>query len=171
MKPLTNASHVKADPFSYGGGHVQPNRAMDPGLVYDLSVKDYLNFLCTLGFNQSQIELFSEEPFTCSKQISLIDFNYPSITVPNLDGSVTVKRKVKNVGPPATYKARVRSPRGVSVKIEPETLEFEKEGEEKAFRVTLKAKKYGGVKEYVFGQLIWSDGRHYVRSPIVVKQL
>ncbi|XP_057763822.1 subtilisin-like protease SBT5.3 [Salvia miltiorrhiza] len=172
LNPVTNASHAKATPFSYGGGHVQPNRAMDPGLVYDLSVRDYLGFLCTLGFNQTQIQLFSEEEYTCSKPLaSLINFNNPAITVPYLNGSVSVTRKVKNVGSPATYRARVRSPRGVAVKVEPETLEFEREGEEKAFRVTLKAKKYGGLRDYVFGQLIWSDGRHYVRTPIVVKQL
>lgn len=150
---------------------MQPNRAMDPGLVYDLSANDYLDFLCAIGFNQTQILLFSEEEYTCSKPLSLINFNYPSITVPYLNGSVIVTRKVKNVGSPATYRARVRSPRGVSVKIEPDMLEFEREGEEKAFRVTLNAKKHGGLRDYVFGQLIWSDGRHYVRSPIVVKQL
>ncbi|KAH6788806.1 Subtilisin-like serine endopeptidase family protein [Perilla frutescens var. frutescens] len=171
LKPLTNASYSKATPFSYGGGHVQPNRAMDPGLVYDLSVNDYLDFLCALGFNKTQIKLFSDEPHTCSKKVSLINFNYPSITVPNLSGSVTVTRKVKNVGSPGTYRARVRSPRGVSVKVEPDTLKFETAGEEKAFSVTLHARKYGALRDYVFGQLIWSDGRHYVRSPIVVKQL
>ncbi|XP_047951590.1 subtilisin-like protease SBT5.3 [Salvia hispanica] len=171
LKPVTNASHVKATPFSYGGGHVQPNRAMDPGLVYDLSVNDYLDFLCAIGFNQTQMKLFSEEAYACTRAVRLIDFNYPSITVPYLNGSVTVARRVKNVGSPGTYRARVRSPRGVSVRVEPETLVFGGEGEEKAFRVTLSAKKYGGVKDYVFGQLIWSDGRHYVRSPIVVKQI
>ncbi|KAI3457048.1 hypothetical protein Pfo_013711 [Paulownia fortunei] len=171
LKPLTNASYSKATPFSYGGGHVQPNRAMDPGLVYDLATIDYLNFLCALGYNQTQIQLFSEEPYTCHDPISLINLNYPSVTVPCLNGSVTVTRKVKNVGSPGTYKARVRSPPGISVHIEPDTLKFESVGEEKAFRVTLKARKPGARRDYVFGQLTWSDGRHYVRSPIVVKQL
>ncbi|CAI9260395.1 unnamed protein product [Lactuca saligna] len=40
VEPITNASHTKATPFSYGAGHVQPNRAMDPGLVYDLTTFD-----------------------------------------------------------------------------------------------------------------------------------
>lgn len=31
--------------FTYGSGHIQPNRAMDPGLVYDLSIYDFLDFL------------------------------------------------------------------------------------------------------------------------------
>lgn len=172
LKPLTDASYLKATPLNYGGGHVQPNRAMDPGLVYDLGANDYLNFLCALGYNQTQIQLFSEEPYACPQPIRLIDLNYPSITVPGLTGSVTVTRKVKNVGSPGTYRARVRSPHGISVHVEPDSLKFERAGEEKRFRVTLQVKKPGGaVKDYVFGQLIWSDGRHYVRSPIVVKQL
>ncbi|KAK1353819.1 hypothetical protein POM88_052184 [Heracleum sosnowskyi] len=100
LHAMTNASHLKASPFSYGSGHVQPNRAMDPGLVYDLTVDDYLTFLCSLNYNQSQITLFSEEPYSCPEKIILTDFNYPSITVPNLNGSITVTRTVKNVGSP-----------------------------------------------------------------------
>ncbi|PIN25611.1 Cucumisin [Handroanthus impetiginosus] len=104
--------------------------------------------------------------------IRLIDVNYPSITVPNLNGSVTVTRKVKNVGLQGTYKARVRSPLGISVRVKPDVLKFEGVGEEKSFRVSLEARKYGAAGgEYVFGLLTWSDGRHYVRSPIVVKKL
>ncbi|GER53378.1 subtilase family protein [Striga asiatica] len=171
LKPVETASYSKATPFNYGAGHVQPNRAMDPGLVYDLSTSDYLSFLCALGYNKTQIQLFTKEPYTCPRPISLVNLNYPSITIPNLNGSVTVSRKVKNVGPPGIYKARVRSPRGVSVKIEPDMLRFEKVGEEKGFKVRVNARRQsGGSKDYAFGQLIWSDGRHYVRSPIVVKQ-
>lgn len=168
---MTNASHLKASPFSYGAGHVQPNRAMDPGLVYDLTVDDYLTFLCSLNYNQSQITLFSEEPYSCPKKIILTDFNYPSITVPNLNGSITVTRTVKNVGSPGTYKARVVRPPGITVLVQPTSMKFDKIGEEKSFKLTLKLKQRSAAKEYVFGKLIWSDGKHYVRSPIVVKAI
>ncbi|KAL6536015.1 hypothetical protein OROHE_012859 [Orobanche hederae] len=172
LKPMTDASYLKATPFSYGGGHIRPNRAMDPGLVYDLSTTDYLDLLCAIGYNQTQIQLFADEPHTCPKQhIKLIDLNYPSITIANLNGSVTMTRKVKNVGPPGTYNARVRIPPGISVRIEPDTMKFESVGEEKCFSVRIQASKHGGNKDYVFGQLTWSDGRHHVRSPIVVKQV
>ncbi|XP_019053161.1 PREDICTED: subtilisin-like protease SBT5.4 [Nelumbo nucifera] len=166
---ILNSSHVEATPFSYGAGHVQPNRAMDPGLVYDLTVKDYLDFLCALGYNQTQIETFSDKPYTCPKSATLMDFNYPSITVPNLSGSATVTRTLKNVGTPGTYTASVDAPNGISVSVEPASLKFEKMGEEKTFRLTLKTNKADAAMDYVFGQLIWSDGLHYVRSPIVVK--
>nr|GEW93920.1 subtilisin-like protease SBT5.3 [Tanacetum cinerariifolium] len=172
VKPMTNASHLKATPFSYGAGHVQPNRAMDPGLVYDLKTTDYLDLMCALGYTKSQIEKFSETPYKCpTKNISLTDLNYPSITVPNLKGSITVTRTVKNVGSPATYTAQVFKLAGLSVVVQPKSLTFNKIGEEKSFKVILKFKKGSVANDYVFGQLKWSDGKHYVRSPIVVKTI
>lgn len=173
MEPIRNASFIKATPFSYGAGHVRPNRAMDPGLVYDLTVSDYLNFLCYLGYNQSQISLFSQAPYKCPAKLknTLLNLNYPSITVPYLSSSITVTRTLKNVGSPGIYKAVVRQPSGVSVSVVPDSLKFDKIGEEKSFSVTLKVKGRKAHKEYAFGELVWSDGKHYVRSPIVVKTL
>lgn len=171
---MKNAFHVKATPFDYGAGHLNPNKAMDPGLVYDVTPNDYLNFICSLGYNESQIMLFTKNPsYKCSKQIDLINFNYPSITVPRLKGSKTVIRTVKNVGSAAKYTAKIVNPAGVSVEVEPRTLEFSRIGEEKMFKITLKVRKRSvpaaPTKHYVFGRLIWSDGKHYVRSPIVVQ--
>lgn len=168
--PIQNASNFRATPFSYGAGHVTPSKAMDPGLVYDLGLKDYLNFLCALGYNKTQIAFFSKEPYTCHKHINLTNLNYPSITVPKLSGSITVTRRLKNVGTPGTYSARIQNPPGISVSVEPNRLKFKRIGEEKSFKVTIKVNKSKAAsKEYVFGKLIWSDGKHYVRSPIVVK--
>ncbi|TYI20278.1 hypothetical protein ES332_A07G226500v1 [Gossypium tomentosum] len=168
-EPILNASYIKAGPFSYGSGHIQPNFAMDPGLVYDLSTKDYLNFLCTLGYNDTLISTFSQDNYKCPGSLNLANFNYPSITIPNLVGSITVTRTVKNVGTPGTYRAQVQKPVGISVKVKPKNLKFKKVGEDKTFIVSLKVKKGEAIKEYVYGQLIWSDHVHYVRSPIVVK--
>jgi hypothetical protein len=168
VNPMRNESSVKATPFDYGAGHMRPNRAMDPGLVYDLTTNDYLDFLCNIGYNQTSIELFSGSPYECSKATSLLDFNYPSITVPQLSGSVTVTRKLKNVGSPGTYAARVREPSGISVHVHPKKLTFDQIGEEKSFRLTLEAKGHAVAENYVFGGITWSDGKHYVRSPIVV---
>lgn len=171
VEPLLNATDNQATPFSYGAGHVQPNMAMDPGLVYDTTIDDYLNFLCSLGYNESQISVFSEGSFNCQKNFSLLNLNHPSITVPNLSRSVTITRTLKNVGSPATYIAHVQNPSEITISVKPNILKFKNVGEEKSFEVTLKVKHGKARNNYVFGKLIWSDGKHHVRSPVVVKAL
>ncbi|XP_058083287.1 subtilisin-like protease SBT5.3 [Magnolia sinica] len=168
--PMGNSTLYKATPFSYGAGHVNPNRVVDPGLVYDLTIKDYSNFLCAVGYNVTVFEGFTGEPYPCNRNsFNLLNFNYPSITVPHLSGLTSISRTVKNVGHPSTYKARILAPPGISVSVKPMSLKFEKIGEEKTFKVSLLAKEGGVAGDYVFGKLIWSDGKHYVRSPIAVK--
>ncbi|XP_042518868.1 subtilisin-like protease SBT5.3 [Macadamia integrifolia] len=165
---ILDSSHIKANPFSYGAGHVRPNSAMDPGLVYDLSIRDYLNFLCAVGYKEYQIAKFAKESYRCPVNPRLINFNYPSITVPSLYDSVTVTRTVKNVGSPSTYNVQVKKPLGISVLVEPRSLQFNRTGEERTFNVTLKWKEGNFIDDYVFGGLVWYDGVHKVRSPIVV---
>lgn len=169
---ILNASNSKADPFSYGSGHIRPNEAMEPGLVYDLNVHDYLNFLCALGYNDTQILAFSDTPYKCQpKPVSLANFNYPSITIPNFNGTVTVTRRVKNVGRPSTYNVHVNNPTGFSINVEPKVLKFDKIGQEKTFSVTIKGtESQPKNKKYVFGDLVWFDSyQHKVRSVVVVK--
>lgn len=148
-----------ADPFDFGGGHMDPDRAVDPGLVYDVDAKEYNKFFnCTLGLLDG-----------CeSYQLNL---NLPSIAVPNLKDNVTVSRTVTNVGPvEATYRVVVEAPAGVAVLMEPSIISFTRGGSTRAtFRVTLTAKQrvQGG---YSFGSITWSDGSaHSVRIPIAVR--
>ncbi|KAJ4975259.1 hypothetical protein NE237_000365 [Protea cynaroides] len=168
---ILDSSQQTATPFSYGAGHVRPNSAQDPGLAYDLTTDDYLYFLCAIGYDDSKLRSFFDSgvPYKCPKSATLNDFNYPSIMVPSLNGTITIGRKLKNVGSPATYKAKVDAPEGISVSMEPESLTFDSVGQEKSFKLTLKAMQAGAAKGYVFGELNWSDGHHFVRSPIVVR--
>ncbi|KAI9187219.1 hypothetical protein LWI28_025662 [Acer negundo] len=168
--PMLDSNNMKATPFAYGAGHVRPNRAVDPGLVYDMTADDYLNFLCARGYNEKIIRrLFLGKPYLCPKSFKLADFNYPTITVPNLNGSVTVTRRVKNVGSPGSYNVRVKALGRVSVMVEPKSLKFTKVGEEKTFKVTLKPMSSVKLGKYIFGDLTWSDGSHQVKSCIAVK--
>ena len=48
---LDVATGQPATPFDYGAGHVDPVAALDPGLVYDANVEDYLGFFCALNFS------------------------------------------------------------------------------------------------------------------------
>ncbi|XP_061354871.1 subtilisin-like protease SBT5.4 [Gastrolobium bilobum] len=166
-KPMLDGNNVlKATPFAYGSGHIRPNGAMDPGLVYDLTINDYLNFLCISGYNQTMIKLFPGTQYRCPDIVSILDFNYPTVTIPKLYGSVTLNRNVKNVGSPGTYTASLRVPAGLNMSVEPNILKFDKIGEEKSFKLTVEVTR-GGLAT-VFGGLTWSDGKHHVRSTIVV---
>ncbi|KAL6602975.1 hypothetical protein ACP70R_043336 [Stipagrostis hirtigluma subsp. patula] len=170
-QPIQNASFAAATPFDYGAGHVFPNRALDPGLVYDMSAADYLDFLCALGYNATAMELFNEAPYRCpAAPMNLHNLNLPSITVHGLAGNATVRRKVKNVGVPGTYTASVvREPAGVHVTVTPSTLAFREVGEEKEFEVSFAVRDPAPAANYAFGAIVWCDGNHQVRSPLVVK--
>ncbi|CAN6448217.1 unnamed protein product [Victoria cruziana] len=169
-EPILNASLVEATPFSYGAGHARANRVTDPGLVYDIGIKDYIRFFCAIGYKKDFVSYFTNETYTCPSETPKVgDLNYPSITFVNLTASDTISRTVKNVGgAPATYTVRVRSPPGISISVEPKSLEFEAIGEKRKFQVAAQVNK-GAEDGYAFGMLVWSDGRYYVRSPIVVK--
>ncbi|KAJ8556391.1 hypothetical protein K7X08_029782 [Anisodus acutangulus] len=136
-KTLLDATREAATPFASGSGHIRPNLAADPGLVYDLGVNDYLNFL------------------------------YPA-----LSGNLIVTRTVTNVSSPGTYTARVGLPPGISVVVEPNVLIFKSQGQKERFSLHIKAVNttyFSGVDQHKYGELVWSDGTHTVRSPITVE--
>lgn len=169
-KPIRNAFDKVATPFEYGAGHVQPNLAIDPGLVYDLNTNDYLNFLCASGYNQALLKLFGQlkNSYKCPKSNRIEDLNYPSITVHHpASKPINVTRIVTNVGPPGTYGMNAHGPRGIKVRVIPTSLTFKKTGEKKRFQVILQATAVPrGLP--LFGTLTWTDGKHNVTSPITV---
>ncbi|OVA04694.1 Peptidase S8/S53 domain [Macleaya cordata] len=104
-----------ADSFDFGGGLVNPNRAADPGLIYDMGTPDYIHYLCSMGYNDSSISKLTENSTVCpSKRPSILDVNLPSITVPSLRNSTTITRTVTNVGPVnSVYTAKINPPLGI----------------------------------------------------------
>ncbi|KAF7106807.1 hypothetical protein CFC21_107518 [Triticum aestivum] len=148
-----------ADPFDFGGGHMDPDRAVDPGLVYDQDAREYNKFLnCTLGLQDG------------CKSYNL-NLNLPSITVPDLKDHVILRRTVTNVGPvEATYHLVVEAPAGIDVMVEPSVISFTQGSSRSAtFTATFTTRQrvQGG---YTFGSLTWSDGStHSVRIPVAIR--
>ncbi|KAF9600136.1 hypothetical protein IFM89_003820 [Coptis chinensis] len=161
-------------PFDHGSGHVDPNRALDPGLVYDLGVNDYIGFLCSIGYNERQIEqIVQDQTVDCSTMglASPGDLNYPSFSIvfKASNNKITIKRVLKNVGQSenVVYDVKVSSPSFIETTVLPSKLVFSPENHSLSYEVTFSALvdlKEGTFPQ--FGWIEWTDGHHNVRSPI-----
>ncbi|URD80786.1 subtilisin-like protease [Musa troglodytarum] len=169
-KPIVNEQLLPADLFAIGAGHVNPVKASNPGLVYDLSADDYIAYLCGLGYASKQVSVIARRTIDCSAVSSIPekDLNYPSISV-TLGGNTTyamVERRVKNVGNAgSTYWAEVGAPYGTYARVHPPVLRFNYVNQEKRFFVVFKMVGGGGGSQ---GYLKWVSVNHEVRSPISI---
>ncbi|KAG0553503.1 hypothetical protein KC19_12G016500 [Ceratodon purpureus] len=176
-----------ASPWDFGAGFAQPEKAMNPGLVYDMGRDDYLHFLCGLRYTSTEIELIDRDGFDCPSNppARIEDTNFPSFVAsfgdPDalslVDTSVSFFRTLTNVGSAGgTYKATVDvQPKGFHISFEPSTLKFSKPGSKKSFVMTVTPRGAATLPEVKLGSVFlgsgsvsWSDGEHVVRSPVVV---
>lgn len=176
--PITDLSNggQSASPFAMGSGHIVPNKALDPGLVYDIEVDGYINFLCTMNFTHEQIKTITRTATNCSDANP--DLNYPSfITFFEVDETSSNKtivrefeRTVTNVGDTVmTYIAKVMPLEGFRARVEPDKLIFNEEYKKQRFKLILEGQMENKENEVVYGSLTWIDtmGKYSVRSPIV----
>ncbi|KAK4761222.1 hypothetical protein SAY87_006115 [Trapa incisa] len=166
------APHKQADIFDYGGGHVNPNRAMNPGLVFNTENLEYLCFICSMGYNNSAISSMVGNSTRCPQHSNCLEnLNQPSIVIPNLKQHLTVTREATNVGPRGSiYFVKVEAPPGVYVKVKPPVLVFKSTMEKQKFRVSFHSLvRVQG--RYSFGKLMWDDGVHRVRMPMAVRSV
>ncbi|TKY70632.1 Subtilisin protease SBT1.7 [Spatholobus suberectus] len=177
QKLLDSATHGPSTPFEVGAGHVNPVAALNPGLVYDLTADDYLNFLCALNYTPERIEAVARRKYKClaHEQYSVTDLNYPSFGVvfkPTAGGygETTVKhrRTLTNVGAEGTYKVSFSLDiPSVKITVEPNVLSFNK-NEKKSFTVTFTTSDSPPPSNFSFGRLEWSNGKNVVGSPISI---
>ncbi|KAK7409764.1 hypothetical protein VNO78_00060 [Psophocarpus tetragonolobus] len=174
---IDQASGNSSTPYDFGAGHLNLARAIDPGLLYDITTHDYVTFLCSIGYAPSLIQVITRSPPNCPPRRPFPDnLNYPSFVAVLPLSSLSTKtffRTVTNVGPPnSVYRVRVDTPAdGVLVTVRPSRLVFSDAVKYRSFLVTVTADARNlvmGEAGAVFGSLSWSDGNHVLRSPIVV---
>jgi len=145
--------------FRQGAGHVQPNSALDPGLVYDSGFSDWLSFLC------------GAQPGGGCTGVTPIDpsnLNQASIAIGDLPGTQTIKRRLTNVsGKPLMVSATLTGMVGFNVVISPSVLTLAP-GATEEFAVSF-TRTTAPLNAYTGGQLRWTGGGYTVRSPIVVR--
>jgi subtilisin family serine protease len=172
---MTTASDVLDGPntnplviFRQGAGHVVPNNAARPGLVFDSDEDDWLAFMC--GAAPAAITDARLCPRLARKGFSFdaSDLNVASIAIGDLPGSQTVTRTVTNVGSSGVYEASFTGMTGFTVKVTPAKF-WIRRGQSRTFKVTFTRTDAAPLGSYTGGQLTLSDGNHNVRVPMVVR--
>lgn len=164
LTPANTANTTPTVIFAQGAGHVRPAAAMNPGLIFDSQMVDWIGFLCGTQLPAS----------ACAGAgipvLAPADFNVPSVAVGNVLGLRKVTRRVTNVGGNhATYQATADMP-GFLVSMNPPALTLAP-GETRSFELTLTV---GTVPmgAWAGGQLTLSDGAgHTVRLPLLARAL
>ncbi|KAL0314867.1 UNVERIFIED_CONTAM: Subtilisin-like protease SBT3 [Sesamum angustifolium] len=163
-----------ATPLGIGAGHINPNKALDPGLIYDADRDDYVNFLCALNLTDRHMRAITRSPYSCSNPS--IHLNYPSfIAFFSGNGTKTVEfqRTLTNVGSKkSSYLVNLENVQGFKVSVVPEKLVFRHKHQKQGYTLKIEGPrlKQGTV---LHGFITWVEigGHHVVRSPIVVASL
>ncbi|KAL8030035.1 hypothetical protein ABFX02_14G261700 [Erythranthe guttata] len=136
IKDLGFTDFRNATPLGIGSGQVDPNRALDPGLVYDATTEDFVDLVCSMNLTSEQTQTITRSSYNCSSPSS--DLNYPSfIALFNSDErgltfnrTWTFHRTVTNVANgAATYRVKLEKPENTRVRISPKTSVFRKKYE------------------------------------------
>jgi subtilisin family serine protease len=148
--------------FSQGAGHVRPNSALNPGLVFNSGFADWLGFLCGTQLPTS---------FCTNAGVPVLDpsdLNLASIAIGDLPGEQTVKRRVTNVGATATYTVSVEGLAGMTVTVDPASFTL-KAGESRNLTIKF-TNRSADPNAYLGGQITWTGTNgERVRIPVVVK--
>ncbi|GAB2222436.1 hypothetical protein Drorol1_Dr00013654 [Drosera rotundifolia] len=167
--------YTPASPLAMGSGQADPNRALDPGLIYDVTPQDYVNLICSMNFTRNQtLSITRSSMYNCTSPSS--DLNYPSFIAWFSSKSSTTlvrtfHRTVTNVGDRAArYSALLTTPKGCTLSVSPEVLVFKNKYEKQSYSLRIQCNKNDSNLNKVFdGSLNWVDDvrKHSVRSPIV----
>ena len=158
-----------AIPFEFGSGHIDPNKANDPGLVFDIDEDQYDAFSCAAVF-PDVTQARCDELAANGVSFEPSAMNLPSISVSGLTATKTVTRTVTNVADAAeTYTAEVVMPPGIDLQVSPATLTVGA-GQSASFDVTMTYIS-GPLDFYRFGSVTWVSEDHRVRSSVWVRPL
>ncbi|CAI9095604.1 OLC1v1031592C1 [Oldenlandia corymbosa var. corymbosa] len=156
-----------ATPFDFGAGAVNPSRAMDPGLVFEVNFKQYVDFLCSVpGVDDMSVR--QAVGIACPPRKKWCsDLNTPSVTVSSLVGSRRILRRVTNVADEAEkYMVVVREPLGVKVTVIPESFKISPNSSR---HLTIILNATQTTNAYTFGDIQFlGENKHVVRIPLAV---
>ncbi|EEF32036.1 Xylem serine proteinase 1 precursor, putative [Ricinus communis] len=170
------AGRNPATPFDIGAGNIVPDLVFNPGLVYEVTNENFIDFLCTQGnayFGSDDLKdkltLILREEIRC-KQVDVPSYNlnHPSIAVNGLRrGPVTVKRTATIANTDSKiFSIVVGMPNSVSVKASTPVLDYTDGSSSKDFYLQF---ENINATSNVYGFIAWTDNStFYVKSPIAL---
>ncbi|KAK6137647.1 hypothetical protein DH2020_028573 [Rehmannia glutinosa] len=167
--PIEDQTLQPADVFATGAGHVNPSRANDPGLIYDIEPKDYIPYLCGLQYTNREVAIITQQKVNCS-EISTIpesQLNYPSFSIIFGSQVQTYTRTVTNVGEAnSSYVVKISPPPGVHVAVKPDKIDFTESKQKVTYEVTFSRRlrmvqTLVLLKDFLHGLRVntWSEAR------------
>ncbi|CAI9768259.1 unnamed protein product [Fraxinus pennsylvanica] len=169
--PIEDQTLQPANVFATGSGHVNPSKATDPGLVYNIQPEEYISYLCGLNYTNQQVEIIANRVVNCMdiSSISEAQLNYPSFSVFLGSKNQTYSRIVTNVGEAnSTYSIKIDPPPGIDLSVEPSRLQFFGLNQKMTYNLTFSRSATARSKSIVQGFLTWISAKYSVTSPIVV---
>ncbi|CAI9766572.1 unnamed protein product [Fraxinus pennsylvanica] len=136
--PLRDAADNSfANPWAHGSGHVDPHKALSPGLVYDITLEDQLNYPSfSVLSGKSRAARYSRE-------------------LTNVGAARSI------------YQVMVEAPQNVVVTVKPPRLVFGNVGDKQRYTVTFVSKKGVNLSgRNAFGSISWKNTKHLVKSSV-----
>jgi subtilisin family serine protease len=162
-----SAGLADANPFDFGAGHIDPNQALNPGLVYDVSDDEYDAFACGIASPAVSADR-CDQLVDAGYSLASADLNQPSISVSRLISSRTLTRRVTNVDDEAgAYTVAISAPPGIDIAVSPTSLSLGP-GESASYDIDITYLS-GPLDLWRFGSLTWSSNTADVYSPIAIK--
>lgn len=177
-KPIMDGDKP-AGVFATGAGQVNPEKAVNPGLIYDIQPDEYVTHLCTLGYTSPEIFAITHRNVSCHGILQKnrgFSLNYPSVSVIFKRGVVRkmIKRRLTNVGSPnSIYSVEVVAPEGVEVRVKPRRLVFRNVNQSLSYIALFipRNRTRTDTTNFAQGHLTWvesNNGLNRVRSPVSV---
>ncbi len=158
---------TRATPFDFGAGHIVPNPAANPGLVFETTFDEYDAFACA-ALSPGVSGERCDELEAAGQSFAPEDINQASLAIPRLTSERTVERRVTNVSDvAATYTAAVEPPPGMDVSVTPTSLTIPAGGTAN-FSITTRYVS-GPLDLWRFGAVTWTNSDASVRMPLAIR--
>ncbi|KAG2288342.1 hypothetical protein Bca52824_047946 [Brassica carinata] len=154
--------------FDNGAGHVNPARAIDPGLVLPTGFEDYISFLCSLPSINPDTVRSATGAWCTTKFSHPANLNHPSVTISALKGPLVVRRSFQNVSNKTErYLGSVLPPNGTIVRLNPSWFTIRAQ---RIQDVDIEFNVTEVLNQFTFGEIVLTGSlNHIVRIPLTVK--